>query len=199
MTGKYAVMEMLRAEGVGYIFGNPGTTETPIMDALESYPDIKYMLSVQEGVAMGMADSYGRASGSPSFVNLHIETGLANGISLLHNACEGGSPIVLTSLQQGRAGGRTRSYRPAGDGAPVHEVECGGEPPGRDPGGHAPGVPRGQDAAHRSDLPLIHRQRPGRRGRGRHHPVVGGRSAGSARMPRPSRERSRYWRAHRTL
>ena len=100
MTGKYAVMEMLRAEGVGYIFGNPGTTETPIMDALESYPDLKYMLTVQEGVAMGMADAYGRATGKPSFVNLHIETGLANGISLLHNAYEGGSPIVLTSCNK---------------------------------------------------------------------------------------------------
>ena len=97
MTGKHAVMEMLRAEGVEYLFGNPGTSETPIMDALESYPDIKYVLAVQEGVAMGMADAYGRATGRPSFVNLHIETGLANGISLLHNAHEGGSPIVLSA------------------------------------------------------------------------------------------------------
>ena len=100
MTGKHAVMEVLRAEGVKYIFGNPGTTETPIMDALESYPDIKYMLAAQEGVAMGMADTYSRASGSPSFVNLHIETGLANGISLLHNAHAGGSPIVLTACNK---------------------------------------------------------------------------------------------------
>ncbi len=100
MTGKHAVMEMLRAEGVRYVFGNPGTTETPLMDALESYPDIEYVLAVQEGVAMGMADAYGRASGSPSFVNLHIETGLANGLSLLHNAHEGGSPIVLTACNK---------------------------------------------------------------------------------------------------
>ena len=75
MTGKHAVLEALRAEGVEYIFGNPGTSETPIMDALESHPDLKYVLTVQEGVAMGMADAYGRATGSPSFVNLHIETG----------------------------------------------------------------------------------------------------------------------------
>ena len=100
MAGKHAVMEMLKSEGVEYIFGNPATTETPLMDALESHPEIKYMLTVQEGVAMGMADAYGRASGSPSFVNLHIETGLANGISLLHNAYEGGSPIVLTACNK---------------------------------------------------------------------------------------------------
>ncbi len=100
MTGKHAVMQMLRAEGVEYIFGNPGTTETPLMDALEDYPEIKYMLTVQEGVAMGMADAYSRALGQPSFVNLHIETGLANGISLLQNAYDGGSPIVLTACNK---------------------------------------------------------------------------------------------------
>ena len=97
MTGKRALMEVLRAEGVRYIFGNPGTSEAPIMDALEEYPDIEYMLTTQEGVAMGMADGYAIATGRPSFVNLHIETGLANGISLLHHAWEGNTPMVLTS------------------------------------------------------------------------------------------------------
>jgi len=97
MTGKHALMQMLRAEGVEYVFGNPGTSETPIMDALESYPDLKYVLAVQEGVAIGMADAYGRATGRPSFVNLHIETGLANAISLLTNAQAGGSPMVLSA------------------------------------------------------------------------------------------------------
>ena len=97
LTGKHALMQMLRAEGVKYIFGNPGTSESPIMSALESYPELKYVLVLQEGVAMGMADAYGRATGQPAFVNLHIETGLANGISLLHNAAEGGAPLVLTA------------------------------------------------------------------------------------------------------
>ena len=60
MTGKHAVMQMLRAEGVEYIFGNPGTTETPLMDALEDYPEIKYMLTVQEGVAMGSRRPFGQ-------------------------------------------------------------------------------------------------------------------------------------------
>ncbi len=58
MTGKTAFMEMLRAEGVKYIFGNPGTSELAIMSSLEEYPDIKYVLAAQEGVAMGMADGY---------------------------------------------------------------------------------------------------------------------------------------------
>jgi len=100
MTGKKALMEMLRAEGVEYIFGNPGTSEGPILDALENYPDIRYMLTTQEGAAMGMADAYARSRGAPAFVNLHIETGLANGISLLANAAEGNTPLVLTSANK---------------------------------------------------------------------------------------------------
>ena len=100
MTGKRALMEMLRAEGVQYIFGNPGTSEGPILDELESYPDIRYMLATQEGAAMGMADAYARYRNAPAFVNLHIETGLANGISLLANAAEGNTPLVLTSANK---------------------------------------------------------------------------------------------------
>ena len=111
MTGKRALMEMLRAEGVSYIFGNPGTSESAILDALEDYPDIEYILTTQEGAAMGMADAYARSTQRPSFVNLHIETGLANGISLLNNAKEGGTPMVVTSANKDvrkLAEGRTR-------------------------------------------------------------------------------------------
>ena len=97
MTGKQALMEMLQAEGVRYIFGNPGTSESAIMSSLPAYPGIKYVLVTQEGVAMGMADGYSSATGGPSLVNLHIETGLANGVSLLHHAMDGGVPLVLTA------------------------------------------------------------------------------------------------------
>ena len=100
MTGKRALMEMLKAEGVVHIFGNPGTSEGPILDELECHPQLRYMLAVQEGAAMGMADAYARYSGKPAFVNLHIETGLANGVSLLANAAEGGTPLVLTSANK---------------------------------------------------------------------------------------------------
>lgn len=91
------MMETLRAEGVRYIFGNPGTSEAPIMSALEGYPDLEYVLAVQEGVAMGMADGYARRTGEPAFINLHIHTGLANGISLLTDSYSAGVPLVLTS------------------------------------------------------------------------------------------------------
>ena len=97
MSGARAFLEMLRAEGVEVMFGNPGTSESAIMALLPEFPDIRYMLATQEGVAMGMADGYSVAGSRPAVVNLHIETGLANGISLLHHAMDGGVPLVLTA------------------------------------------------------------------------------------------------------
>jgi len=100
MTGAYALMEMLKAEGVTHVFGNPGTAEGAIIDALEHHPDFTYVLGTQEGVVMGMADAYARLTGTVGFVNLHIDSGLANGISLLTNAWEGGTPMVVTSANK---------------------------------------------------------------------------------------------------
>ena len=97
MTGKKALVEMLVAEGVEYIFGNPGTSETPFMDALQDYPQLKFMLSLQENSAVAMADGYARASQKPAFVNLHIAGGLAGGISMLYDSFKGGTPMVLTA------------------------------------------------------------------------------------------------------
>ncbi len=97
MTGKEALVRMLAAEGVEYIFGNPGTSETPMMDALQDFPDVKYIQALQEGTAVGMADGYARATGRPAFANIHIAGGLANGISALYNAFRGGAPVVLTA------------------------------------------------------------------------------------------------------
>ena len=96
-TGARAFLQVLRAEGITHLFGNPGTSESAIMALLPEFPDIEYVLATQEGVAMGMADGYAQASGRPAVVNLHIETGLANGISLLHHAMDGGTPLVLTA------------------------------------------------------------------------------------------------------
>ncbi len=97
MSGARAFLEMLRAEGVEVIFGNPGTSESAIMALMPEYPGLRYMLATQEGVAMGMADGYAVAGNRPALVNLHIETGLANGISLLHHAMDGGVPLLLTA------------------------------------------------------------------------------------------------------
>lgn len=97
MPGKHALAEMLVAEGVQYIFGNPGTSETPFLDGLQDYPQLRYIQALQEGTAVGMADGYARATGQPAFANIHIAGGLANGISGLYNAFRGGTPLVLTA------------------------------------------------------------------------------------------------------
>ena len=97
MSGKHALMQMLRAEGVKYIFGNPGTSEAAIMDALESYPELEYVLVVQESVAVGMADTYARATGEVGFISLHIDNGLANAFALLIDSKNAGTPLVITA------------------------------------------------------------------------------------------------------
>ncbi len=97
MTGKRALLEMLKAEGVEYIFGNPGTSEGPIIDMLGDYPEFKYFLALQESVAVGMGEAYARATGKASFVSLHVDSGLANGIALMLDAYNSGTPMVVTS------------------------------------------------------------------------------------------------------
>lgn len=97
MTGKQALLEMLKAEGVEYIFGNPGTSEGPIIDMLGDYPEFKYILALQESVAVGMGEAYARATGKASFVSLHVDSGLANGIALMLDAYNTGTPMVVTS------------------------------------------------------------------------------------------------------
>ncbi len=97
MTGKQALLEMLKAEGVKLIFGNPGTSEGPIIDLLGDYPEFRYILALQESVAVGMGESYARATGRASFVSLHVDSGLANGIALMLDAYNTGTPMVVTS------------------------------------------------------------------------------------------------------
>ncbi|MDA1128261.1 MAG: thiamine pyrophosphate-binding protein [Chloroflexi bacterium] len=97
MTGKQALLEMLKAEGVQHIFGNPGTSEAPIMDMLGDYPELKYFLTLQESVAMGMGEAYARATEKPSLVMLHVDSGLANGIAIMLDALNTGTPMVILS------------------------------------------------------------------------------------------------------
>ena len=102
MKGKEALVKNLQVEGVEYIFGNPGTTESPIIDELTkcSNSGIEYILVLQEGVAIGIADAYSRLSNKPTFLNLHIETGLGNVVSLLHNVFETGTSMVLSAANK---------------------------------------------------------------------------------------------------
>jgi benzoylformate decarboxylase len=99
MTGGQVLIELLRREGVKYVFGIPGATEILFMDALEKATDIQYVLGLHEVVCIGMAEGYARASGKPGFLNLHTGPGVAAALPMLYNAQSGGVPLVVTSGQ----------------------------------------------------------------------------------------------------
>jgi benzoylformate decarboxylase len=98
--GASLLMEILRSEGVEYIFGNPGTTELPLMDALLEVPAIRYILALQEASAVAMADGYAQAARRPGFLNLHTAGGLGHGMGNLLNASVSQTPLVVTAGQQ---------------------------------------------------------------------------------------------------
>ena len=81
------------------IFGNPGTTELPLMDAMAAEQQIRYILALQEAPAMGMADGYAQASGQCAMINLHAAPGLGNALGMLYDAQKAGSPILVTAGQ----------------------------------------------------------------------------------------------------
>jgi benzoylformate decarboxylase len=97
-----AVLAILRSEGVDRVFGNPGTTELPFLDALVDAADLQYVLGLQEGSVVAMADGYARATGRPSFVNLHVAAGVANGLIGMLNASRSRTPMVIMAGQQDR-------------------------------------------------------------------------------------------------
>ena len=99
MSGKRAFLDLLKQEGVEYLFGNPGTTELPLMDAFATENDIHYILGLQEAAVMSMADGYAQASGKLAVVNLHVTPGLGNAMGMLYDAQKAGSPILVTAGQ----------------------------------------------------------------------------------------------------
>src|SRR5919202_634886 len=99
-TVREAVFELLRRHGMTTIFGNPGSTELPM---LRDFPDdFRYVLGLQEAVAVGMADGYAQASGLTTQVNLHTAPGVGNGMGAIFNARANKSPLLVTAGQQAR-------------------------------------------------------------------------------------------------
>jgi benzoylformate decarboxylase len=100
-TVREAVFEMLRERGMTTMFGNPGSTELPM---LADFPDdFRYVLGLQEAVAVGMADGFAQASGRPAMVNLHTAPGVGNGMGAIFNAQANKAPLVVTAGQQSRS------------------------------------------------------------------------------------------------
>jgi thiamine pyrophosphate-dependent acetolactate synthase large subunit-like protein len=100
-TGRFALIEQLRADGIQYMFGNPGTVEQGFLDSLSSYPDLTYIFALQESIAVGIADGYARATKKPTLVQLHSGVGLGNGIGMMYQAMRGHAPLVVIAGEAG--------------------------------------------------------------------------------------------------
>src|SRR5262249_49685390 len=99
ISGKQAFLEILKQEGVSLMFGNPGTTELPLMDGLAREPGIRYVLALQEAVAIAMADGYAQASGGLAAGNVHLAPRLGHAMGVLYDAQKAGAPMLLTGGQ----------------------------------------------------------------------------------------------------
>jgi benzoylformate decarboxylase len=100
ISGRRAFLELLKQQGVEYVFGNPGTTELQLMDAFAVEHDIKYVLGLQEAALMAMADGYAQASGKLAVINLHAAPGLGNAMGMLYDAMKANAPVLVTAGQQ---------------------------------------------------------------------------------------------------
>lgn len=100
-TVRESVLDVLRARGITTVFGNPGSTELPM---LKRFPDdFRYVLGLQEAVVVGLADGFALASGTTALVNLHTGPGTGNAMGAVLNARANRTPMVVTAGQQVRA------------------------------------------------------------------------------------------------
>jgi len=100
-TVRDAAFDLFRARGMTTMFGNPGSTELPM---LADFPaDFRYVLGLQEAVVVGMADGFALASGKTTVANLHTAPGVGNAMGAIFNAQANHSPLLVTAGQQARA------------------------------------------------------------------------------------------------
>lgn len=106
-SGGSIFLSLLKDEGITHMFGNPGTTELPIMHAMREHQDLTYVLGLQESIVVAMADGFSRASGKLSACNVHVAPGLGNAIGAIYNARFTGTPMIITAGQQEQGHGLT--------------------------------------------------------------------------------------------
>lgn len=94
-TGRFKILEQFIADGMTVMFGNPGTVEQGFLDALDAYPAMRYILTLQESVTVLAADGYARATRHPTLVQLHSAPGIGNAVGALYQAKRGHAPLVV--------------------------------------------------------------------------------------------------------
>jgi thiamine pyrophosphate-dependent acetolactate synthase large subunit-like protein len=100
-TGRYAILRQFIADGMIHMFGNPGTVEQGFLDALGGFPELQYILTLQESVAVLCADGYARVTQKPTLVQLHSSPGIGNAVGALYQAKRGHSPLVVIAGDAG--------------------------------------------------------------------------------------------------
>lgn len=99
--GRIKIIEQFLADGMDHMFGNPGTVEQGFLDALNNYPEMKYILTLQESIAVLTADGYARATKKPTLVQLHSAPGIGNAVGALYQAKRGHAPLVVIAGDAG--------------------------------------------------------------------------------------------------
>lgn len=94
-TGNHKIIEQFLADGMNIMFGNPGTVEQGFLNVMAEYPDMKYILTLQESIAVLTADGYARSTQKPTLVQLHSSPGIGNAVGALYQAKRGHSPLVV--------------------------------------------------------------------------------------------------------
>ena len=107
------LLQTLEHNGVSHIFGNPGTTELPLVKACEQGKKLKYVVALSEVSAVPMADGYARATRSLGVVNLHVAPGLGNGMGTLYTAGIAGTPLLPAAFAYACACSERPRCRPA--------------------------------------------------------------------------------------
>ncbi len=100
-TGCHAIFRQFLADGITHMFGNPGTVEQGFLDAIADFPEMRYILTLQESVAVLCADGYARASQKPALVQLHSSPGIGNAVGALYQAKRGHAPLVVIAGDAG--------------------------------------------------------------------------------------------------
>lgn len=100
MTAGDALLAALADVGVTHLFGNPGSTELPLISALARQQRVEYVLGLHEAAVVGMADGWAQATGRMAAVNLHVAPGLLNGLSGMYNAGRARVPMLVSVGQQ---------------------------------------------------------------------------------------------------
>jgi benzoylformate decarboxylase len=96
-TGAHAFLATLKANNIEVLFGLPGSTEAPLLEAMRTDPAVRYVLTLQETITVAMADGYARAGNRIGVAGLHTTVGTMNGLSQIYNAARDNSAIVVTA------------------------------------------------------------------------------------------------------